>query len=93
MSLAKITRGNQVTIPKAIAKLARLSQSSCYVQITYENGLICLKPVSVEEQIDPAQFEKFQAWALKDEKGDATFGSLDEGIRHLKKRAGKSDAA
>lgn len=84
--LAKITRGNQVTIPKEIMEKARLSPVSPYVEVDYEKGVITLVPVMVEERIPPEQFEKFREWALKEEKGDVRFESLEEGIRHLKKR-------
>jgi len=88
--LAKITRGNQVTIPKEIVQKAHLDESSPYVEVHYSNGMIVLKPVTVEERISPEQFEKFQAWALQSEKGDVCFDSLEEGVRHFKKRIKKS---
>ncbi len=87
--LAKITRGNQITIPKEIVKQARLKTSSLYVEVNYANGIIYMKPVVVEERIDPEQFEKFEAWALQKEKGDARFDSLRQGIQHLKKHIKK----
>lgn len=87
--LAKITRGNQVTIPKEIVKKAHLDESSPYVDVGYSNGTIILKPVLVEERISPEQFEKFREWTLKKESGDVSFGSMEEAIRHLKKRVKK----
>ena len=87
--LAKITRGNQVTIPKEIVKKAHLEETSPYVEVNYSHGAIVLKPVTVEERIAPEQFEKFQAWALREEKEDLRFKSLEEGIRHFKKRLKK----
>ncbi len=88
--LAKVTRGNQVTIPKIIVKKAHLKEGDDYVDVEYVNGVICLKPVDVEEQITPEQYEKFLKWSLKREKGDASFSSLDQAIAHLKKRIKKS---
>lgn len=88
--LAKITRGNQVTIPKAIVEKAHLKDSSPYVEVGYAHGVVYLKPVIVEERISPEQFDRFQEWALSQEKGDLQFDSLGEGIRHLKKRVKKS---
>lgn len=88
--LAKITRGNQITIPKDIVKKAHLKDSSLYVEVSYSQGIIILKPVTVEERTSPEQYEKFEAWALKREKGDITASSLEEGIQHLKKRIKKS---
>ena len=87
--LAKITRGNQVTIPKEIVEKAHLEESSPYVEVNYSHGVIILKPVVVEERIPPEQFEKFQEWALKPEEGDLHFKSLEEGVRHFKKRLKK----
>ena len=87
--LAKITRGNQVTIPKEIIEKAHLEESSPYVEVNYSHGVIILKPVVVEERVPPEQFEKFQEWALKPEKGDLRFESLEEGVRHFKKRLKK----
>ncbi len=88
--LAKITRGNQITIPKEIVRKARLSSSSLYVDVEYSNGIICLKPVTVEERIDPEQFEKLNKWALHKEDGDTKLDSLREGIDQLRKRAKKT---
>lgn len=88
--LAKITRGNQVTIPKEIVEKAHLNEASPYVEVQYLKGIITLKPVVVEERIPPEQFEKFQEWALKREKGDLQFESLEEGIRHFRGRVKKS---
>ena len=88
--LAKITRGNQVTIPKEIVEKAHLKDCALYVDVGYAHGVIYLKPVVVEERISPEQFERFERWALGRDKGDAEFTSLRAGIQHLKKRAKKS---
>ena len=87
--LAKITRGNQLTIPKEIVEKAHLVKESPYVDVEYNKGVIYLKPVLVEERIEPEQFDKFYAWALKEEPGDYKTNSLEDGIQHLKKRAKK----
>ena len=87
--LSKITRGNQLTIPKNIVEKAGLTQSSPYVDVEYANGIIFLKLVTVEEKVHPEQFDKFQKWALRKEEGNQTFRSLKEGIRHFEKRTKK----
>jgi len=68
--LSKLTRGNQITIPKAIVERAGLHMGSDYLDVEYRGGLILLKPVSVEEKIPPEVFEKFQKAVLQREKGD-----------------------
>lgn len=84
--LAKLTRGNQITIPKEIVQKARLKQGNDYLDIEYHDGLICLKPVELEERIPPEVFEKFQSHVSKIEKGDILLkGEEAEGF--LKKRA------
>lgn len=89
MLLAKITRGNQITIPKEIVNRAHLNSASPYVEVNYANGIIQLKPVTVEGRINPEELEKFQEWALKEQKTDTQFNSLEDGISSLKKRAKK----
>jgi bifunctional DNA-binding transcriptional regulator/antitoxin component of YhaV-PrlF toxin-antitoxin module len=84
--LAKITRGNQVTIPKEIVEKARLKDASLYVEVGYQHGIIFIKPVVVEERIAPEQYAKFEAWAAKREMGDLAFKTMGEGIKHLKKK-------
>lgn len=91
--LAKITRGSQLTIPKEIVQRAAISKDSPYVDVAYENGVIYLRPVIVEERIAPEQFEKFKRWALKKDKGDLEFKSLKEGAAYLRKRMRKAHAA
>ena len=89
MLLAKITRGNQITIPKEIINRAHLNSATPYVEVNYSNGIIQLKPITVEERISMEELEKFQAWALKDHKSDTRFNSLEDGISSLKKRSKK----
>jgi bifunctional DNA-binding transcriptional regulator/antitoxin component of YhaV-PrlF toxin-antitoxin module len=82
--LAKITRGCQISIPKAIIKQAHMEEGCQYVDIVYSKGEIHLKPVEVEERISPEQHEKFLRWAMSDEELAAEFPSFDEMLKDLK---------
>ena len=82
--LAKITRGNQITIPKEVLKEARLQEGATYMDVVYSNGVIYLKPVVVEERISPEQYDKFENWALNKDSGDITVDSIQEGLKRLK---------
>ncbi|MDI6792740.1 MAG: AbrB/MazE/SpoVT family DNA-binding domain-containing protein [bacterium] len=86
--LAKLTRGNQVTIPKPIVKKAGLKTGNDYLEVEYANGIIYLRPMDVEERIPPEVFEKFKEKALSEEKGDATL-SVGEIEDFLARRAEK----
>lgn len=67
---------------------ARLKQGNDYLDIEYSDGLICLKPVELEERIPPEALEKFQSQATKMERGDILLKDQEaEGF--LKKRAKK----
>lgn len=68
--LTKLTRGNQITIPKHIIEKAHLKSGIDYLQVEYHEGIIYLKPVEVEERISPEVFEMFQRQILKREKED-----------------------
>lgn len=68
--LTKLTRGNQVTIPKAIMERAGLKHKRDYFNVEYVDGVICLMPVDIEARIAKETFEKFQKAALKISKGD-----------------------
>lgn len=68
--LAKLTRGNQITIPKLIVKKAGLKTERDFLDVKYANGVIQMKPVEIEERICPEAFEKFQKASLKINKGD-----------------------
>lgn len=88
--LAKITRGNQLIIPKEIVKKAHLKESECeYMDVQYAKGVIFLKPVVVEERISPEQYDKFISWALKETEGEYKTKSPEESINFLKKRMKK----
>lgn len=79
--LTKLTRGNQITIPRPIIEKAHLKSGVDYLQVEYRDGIIYLKPIEVEERIAPETFEKFQKQILKrgkedvltDEKGEDDF--------------------
>ncbi len=75
MLLTKLTRGNQITIPKPIIEQAHLKSGSDYLEVEYQSGIIYLKPVDVEERITPEIYEKFQKEMLTIEKDDIV---LDE---------------
>jgi len=87
--LTKLTRGNQITIPKPIIEKAHLKAGSDYLEVEYRGGLIYLKPVEVEERIAPEIFEKFQKQALRKERGDVAV-EAKEGEEFLSKRTKKT---
>ncbi len=68
--LTKLTRGNQITIPRPIIKKAHLKSGVDYLQVEYCDGIIHLKPIEVEERIAPETLEKFQKQILKRERED-----------------------
>lgn len=86
--LAKRTRGNQITIPKEIVRQARLREGDVYFDVVYENGVIQLHPVEVEERIPPQAYDALLGSAFKKEPGDveASGGQAD---RVLSKRPKK----
>jgi len=86
--LTKLTRGNQITIPKPVIEKAHLKAGSDYLDVEYIDGIIYLKPVEVEERIAPEIFEKFQKQTLKKEGGDALVSEADSEA-YLSKRAKK----
>ena len=68
--LAKLTRGNQFTIPKPIIERARLRAGRDYLDVAYLHGVIVLKPVDVEERIPPEAYERFIKDVLTIRPGD-----------------------
>ncbi len=68
--LAKLSRGNQLTIPKEIVDRIRLQAGRDYLEVTYLHGMIILKPVDVEERISPESYEKFLQDVLTIRPGD-----------------------
>ncbi len=83
--LIKITRGNQVTIPKEIIHKAHLKQGRDYLNAEYRNGVIFLKPVDVEERVPDEIYEKLLQKAAVMGKGDVKV-SAHEARRFLKDR-------
>ena len=68
--LSKLTRGNQLTIPSKIAKLAGLKAGRDYLDVEYVKGTILLKPVDIEERTPDESYEKLCKKALELEKED-----------------------
>ena len=86
--IAKVTRGNQVTIPKEIVLKLHIKQGNDYVDISMSNGMIVMKPVDVEERIPDEAYERFIKKALKVEPGDVVL-TEKEAENFLKKRMKK----
>jgi AbrB family looped-hinge helix DNA binding protein len=84
--LAKVTRGNQVTIPKDIVKRAHIREGNDYVDVVYVKGVICLKPVDVEDRIPDENYERLIQKAFTEEQGDQSV-SAEESKSFLRKRA------
>ena len=87
--LAKVTRGNQVTIPKEIAKKAHIKNGNDYVDVSYIDGIICMKPVDLEERIPDEAYGRLLKKAFTVEKGDHVFSSFEEASHFLRKLAKK----
>ena len=68
--LAKLTRGNQLTIPKKIVNKIQLQAGRDYLDVTYLHGVIVLKPVDVEERIPPEAYDRFIKDVLTIRPGD-----------------------
>ena len=87
--LAKLTRGNQFTIPKPIVEKAHLQAGRDYLDVSYLNGVIIMKPVDVEERIPPECYEALIKDALTIKPGDIVADertARDVLKRRLKKR-------
>ena len=87
--LVKRTRGNQVSIPKRILEAAGVADDDRYFDVDYRYGVICLKPVTVEEKIPERAYEELLRWAAKTESGDKVFRSGREAVDYLRRRAKK----
>lgn len=87
--LVKRTRGNQVSIPKRILEEAGLGKEQRYFDVECRQGIICLKPVTVEENIPDRAYEELLRWAGKTEPGDKVFRSGREAVDYLKRLAKK----
>ena len=68
--LAKLTRGNQLTIPKEIVERVHIQAGRDYLDVTYLNGVIVLKPVDVEERVPPESYEALIKDAFTIKPGD-----------------------
>ena len=90
--LVKRTRGNQVSIPKQVLESAGIGNEDMYFDIGYRDGMICLKPVTVEEKIPDHTYKELLRWAKKTEPGDRIFRTSREAIEHLKKIVKKKTA-
>lgn len=86
--LAKLTRGNQLTIPKAIVEKAGLKAGNDYLEVEYAEGIIYIRPVDIEERISPETYERFKEKVLREEKGDVTL-SAKEAEGFLREQAKK----
>lgn len=87
--LSKLTRSNQITIPKSIIKRAGLRIGKDYMNVEYADGMIYLKPVDIEERIPREDWKKLKKKALKKEKNDITL-SAKEADGFLARRLGKN---
>ena len=89
--LAKISRKNQLTLPKKVVESLGFSEEeNHYVDVVVEGNTVVMKPVTVtvEEKLSGEQWEKFQNWAL-DHEGDTAFDSAAQATNFLKKRMKK----
>lgn len=83
--LVKRTRGNQVSLPKQVLREAGIGEADRYFDVQFRHGIICLKPVTVEDKISDRAYEELLRWAGKAEAGDRTFRSGREAVDYLKK--------
>ena len=68
--LAKLTRGNQLTIPKGVIEQAHLKVGRDYLDVVYTHGVIVLKPVDVEERVPQEAYEALLKDAFIVKSGD-----------------------
>ncbi len=68
--LAKLTRGNQFTIPKPIIDKAQLQAGRDYLEVVYFNGVIVLKPVDIKARVAPKAYEALIKEAFSIKSGD-----------------------
>lgn len=92
--VTKMTIKNQLTIPKKIlerAGLSNLKDEERYFDVEVKDDAILLKPVTliVEERISGKQWQRFEGWATKIEKGDKVFNSAEKAAKFLRKKAFK----
>ena len=87
--LAKLTRGNQLTIPKDIVRQVHLEAGRDYLDVIYLNGVIVLKPVDVEERVPPESYEVLLRDAFTVKPGDIIADERSAALvlkKRLKKR-------
>ena len=87
--LVKRTRGNQVSIPKRVLDQAGVAEDDRYFDVEYRSGLICLKPVTVEDKISDRAYEELLRWVSKPEPGRKVFHSGKEAVAYVRKLAQK----
>ena len=87
--LVKRTRGNQVSIPKRVLEQAGVGEQDRYFDVEYRGGLICLKPVTVEDKIPDRAYEELLRWVRKPEPGRKAFHTGREAVAYVKKLARK----
>ena len=87
--LVKRTRGNQVSIPKQVLAQAGVGEQDRYFDVEYRRGVICLKPVTVEDKIPDRAYEELLRWAVKPHRGDKTFQSGRDAAAYLRRIAKK----
>lgn len=75
--LAKLTRGNQVTIPREIVRQAGLKDGNDLLDVRYADGIIEIVPVAIEERLPADAFERFQKRTLTIEDGDVAVSATD----------------
>ena len=87
--LAKLTRGNQFTIPKPIIDKARLQAGRDYLDVEYLHGLIVLKPVDVKPRVPVVAYKALLREAFTPQPGDLVADERSAGSalkRRMKKR-------
>ena len=84
--LVKRSRKNQIAIPKKVLERAGLGARDVYFECDYTNGRIYLAPVEIEEKIPPEALARFEAKALKGQRGDKTYPSMEALIKDLHRR-------
>ena len=87
--LVKRTRGNQASIPKRILEAAGVADGDRYFDVDYRQGLICLKPVTLEDKIPDRAYEELLRWVRKPEPGRKVFRTGKDAVEYAKKLARK----
>lgn len=89
--LAKISRKNQLTLPKKVVERLGFSPDEAkYVDVVIEGNTAIMKPVTVtiEEKIGEEQWKRFRERSL-DHTHDLAFEDEEEATHFLKKRLRK----